>query len=209
MFAPHELSSIKVVWELKAASHRIVARKGFLWDERSRLFRVIWDADKSKDPLSKNTDVSLSDAPVCSPRELALLFRACVFQHCLFSDEWIDPTLNKLYQGREDYVSFRSGFQDGKFFCLTPDQNSVVCVDFAASDEEILEDLAKQLESEDPYTADNAKERLQRMSEVMLDAIDVIAEEMCNEEAFQEATEDMILVAAIRKYLEGSKSLSQ
>ena len=215
------------VWDLEGkqltADGLPLPSKIISWSQGSYLFHVVWDAACPQSEWTEGVNKYPGDAPVCSFPELSFLFQKYVFQAGALHirEPGKDPALHKIFKQFNSLAWERcSAYQNGKFFCPTPDFKSIQCVDFTASDREILEDILKALEDAEnnPIEADNARGRFERMPKPMRDAIDQDVEEAISKIRrpqnpdpktgivyAQQIKINPILAAAIRKYLENFK----
>jgi hypothetical protein len=163
------------VWDLKCEATKGQApspSKVIAEDEEAHLFRVTWDsAIKSETTWPENLLRPLKNDPVCSFPELSLLFQRYAFLTDDTEGPWKDPALTMMSCGPNYNIFSRcSAYQNGKFFYCS-DAKSISCVKFAASDREILADIAEALKSENPSRANYAKNRLTGMPQPIRDAI--------------------------------------
>ena len=233
-----------------AEGNRPVPCKVISLADKGKSFHVIWDAAAQPEtswtenvkkfsnafplsllPVDLSPEPSLllqepSNAfPLCSFPELSLLFQKYIFEPKMLAVRWEDPVWTIMHPGEENLSrhSPRTAFQNGKFFCPTPDFKGILCVNFAASDQEMLEDIVKALEDErdNPIKAIYAQNRLARMPKPIQEAIDQHVQ-AARSEMFRRPAADVValralpeeakytgilspLVAGIRKYLENFK----
>jgi hypothetical protein len=215
------------IWDLKGSqldrSELPIPSKVISLADNDHLFHVTWDAIATpQDSWIENINKPLEEAPLCSFPELSLLFQKYVFQSSAFLLRWKYDIWSKMDTAiiprvRPQWRVFRGA----KLFSPTADLTGLWCFNFAASDQEILEDIAKELEDKNnsPLELHMAKERLERMSKPIQEAINQrVPEETL--QIFRQYEHDLMggyaeipyfnaflpVAAAIRKYLEETKA---